>query len=79
MTFVWATGDPGPAPGAYVVVHEFNSARYPDQRILVVSCDRYAYLVPYVENGDHMLLKTVIPSQKATRDYLGDRSNGGEL
>ena len=31
--------------------------------------------VPYVEEADHYFLKTIIPSRKATRDYLkqGDR------
>lgn len=47
-----------------------NQARYPAQRILVVECDCYVYLVPYVEEADHFFLKTVIPSRKATRDYL---------
>jgi hypothetical protein len=36
----------------------------------VVACDGYAYLVPFVEEDDHFFLKTVIPSRKATRDYL---------
>jgi len=35
--------------------------------------DRYAALVPYVETDDHLFLKTVIPSRKATRDYFGGR------
>jgi len=30
----------------------------------------YVYLVPFVEEADHLFLKTVIPSRKATRDYL---------
>ncbi len=47
-----------------------NPAKYPDQKILVVATDRYAYLVPFVEQADHYFLKTVIPSRKATRDYL---------
>jgi hypothetical protein len=29
----------------------------------------YVYLVPHVEEPDHLFLKTVIPSRKATRDY----------
>lgn len=44
--------------------------RYPDQRLLVVAWDAYAYLVPYVEEAEDYFLKTVIPSRKATRDYL---------
>lgn len=47
-----------------------NQAKYPKQRILVVSCDNYAYLVPFVEEEDYFFLKTVIPSRKATRGYL---------
>jgi uncharacterized DUF497 family protein len=47
-----------------------NEAKYPNQRILVVASGTYAYLVPFVEEKDHFFLKTVIPSRKATRDYL---------
>lgn len=47
-----------------------NQSKYPRQRVLVVSCDNYAYLVPFVEEEDYFFLKTVIPSRKATRDYL---------
>ena len=47
-----------------------NAGQYPGQRILVVAHAGYAYLVPFVEAVDHFLLKTVIPSRKATRDYL---------
>ena len=47
-----------------------NQARYPRQRILVVAYDSYAYLVPFVEEADYFFLKTIIPSRKATRDYL---------
>lgn len=47
-----------------------NQARFPNQRILIVNLEYYAYLVPYVEDEDCYFLKTVIPSRKATRDYL---------
>ena len=47
-----------------------NLAKYPNQKILVVASDGYAYLVPFVEEDDHFFLKTVIPSRKAKRDYL---------
>ena len=49
-----------------------NQAKYPRQRILVVAADNYAYLVPFVEDEDYFFLKTIIPSRKATRDYLQD-------
>ncbi len=47
-----------------------NQAKYPGQRVLVVLCDNYVHLVPFVEEQDFFFLKTVIPSRKATRDYL---------
>jgi hypothetical protein len=49
-----------------------NPAKYPRQRILVVTADNYAYLVPFVEDEDYFFLKTIIPSRKATRDYLNE-------
>ena len=53
------------------VVDHPNQQRYPGQSIYIVDIDRYVYLVPFVigENGDRFL-KTIIPSRKATRDYL---------
>jgi hypothetical protein len=47
-----------------------NAVKYPNQSVLIVAFDNYVYLVPYVETPDHYFLKTVIPSRKATRDYL---------
>ena len=56
--------------GLFDVLAHPNQVKYPGQRVLVVTCDGYAYLVPYVEEEDYFFLKTVIPSRKATRDYL---------
>ncbi len=47
-----------------------NTRKYPKQRLLVVTWDGYAYLVPYIEEAEYFFLKSVIPSRKATRDYL---------
>ena len=49
-----------------------NADKYPGQRVLVISIDDYVYLVPYVENPKEVFLKTVIPSRKATQQYLGE-------
>lgn len=49
-----------------------NVTKYPDQRIFVINIDDYVYLVPYVESHDEIFLKTVIPSRKATKQYLGE-------
>jgi uncharacterized DUF497 family protein len=55
-----------------------NQSKYPRQRVLVVSCDNYVYLVPFVEEEDYFFLKTVIPSRKATRDYLNQGESDAE-
>ncbi|GAA4815364.1 hypothetical protein GCM10011365_02300 [Marinicella pacifica] len=47
-----------------------NQATYPHQRIYVVAITDYAYLVPYVESNETIFLKTIIPSRKATKQYL---------
>jgi uncharacterized DUF497 family protein len=54
-----------------------NGQKYPRQRVLVVAHDRYVYLVPFVEEQDFFFLKTVIPSRKATRDYLNPGDEDG--
>lgn len=65
------------ANGLLDVLCHPNPERYPNQSILVVTLGGYVYLVPYVEEPDYFFLKTVIPSRKATRDYLL-RSNPDE-
>jgi uncharacterized DUF497 family protein len=52
------------------IVRHPNQSEYPNQQLLVVEIQDYAYLVPFVESGKGKFLKTIIPSRKATRDYL---------
>ena len=47
-----------------------NQERYPGQRISVVLVEDYAYLIPFVENEGEIFLKTIIPSRKATKQYM---------
>ena len=52
----------------------FNLAKYGHQKMLVIAIRGYAYLVPYVENENEIFLKSIMPSRKATRDFLsGDK------
>ena len=48
-----------------------NPEKYPNQRVFIVQVSEYAYLVPFVEDEAEVFLKTIIPSRKATRQYLG--------
>ena len=45
--------------------------RYYNQKIFLMNIDNYIYLVPFVENKDEIFLKTIIPSRKYTKKYLG--------
>lgn len=57
------------AGGLLDVLMHPNPRRYPNQKVLVVAVMEYVYLVPHVEERDHVFLKTIIPSRKATRAY----------
>ena len=47
-----------------------NPENYPKQSVFIVMFEGYVYLVPFVEEAEFYFLKTVIPSRRATRDYL---------
>ena len=60
--------------GLLSVMDHPNRAKYGHQKMLVVRIQDYAYLVSYVENEKEIFLKTIMPSRKATRDFLsGDK------
>ena len=65
------------ANGLRDILRHPNPGKYTRQFVFVfvVAVGDYAYLVPFVEEEDHYFLKTIIPSRKATRDYL---RNGGK-
>lgn len=46
-----------------------DSAKRPNQRVLVVEIDDYVCLVPYVVDGETAFLKTIFRSRKANRQY----------
>lgn len=57
--------------GLLDVLEHPNKASYPGQRVFVLRIRGYAYLVPFVETDTELFMKTIIPSRKATRTYLG--------
>lgn len=56
------------------VLQHDNRDKYPDQFLLIIDIRNYAYVVPFVEDGESYFLKTIYPSRKATKTYL----NAGE-
>tara|TARA_R110001592_G_scaffold45986_3_gene146698 strand:- start:435 stop:710 length:276 start_codon:yes stop_codon:yes gene_type:complete len=57
--------------GLLDIIKHPNTEKYPNQRMFIVNINEYAYLVPFVESQDEIFLKTVIPSRKATKKYIG--------
>lgn len=49
-----------------------NQGRYPGQKIFIVNVEGYACLVPFIEQDNLIFLKTIIPSRKMTKLYLGE-------
>ncbi len=48
-----------------------NKEKYPNQKILIIDVEGYAYLVPCVIDENEYFLKTIIPSRRATKKYYG--------
>jgi len=48
-----------------------NQDRYPGQKVAVIEIEGYACLVPYEQAGGEIVFKTLIPSRKAARKYIG--------
>lgn len=53
------------------IIKHPKADRYPKQNIIVLNIDGYVYLVPYLKTRGTRFLKTIIPSRKATKEYLG--------
>jgi len=53
-----------------------DQKKYPGQRIYFVIIENYIYLIPHVVETTYIFLKTIIPSRKATKDYLKEKESG---
>lgn len=50
-----------------------NRKEYPNQKIMILEIKNYVYLAPYLEEEDRIILKTVFPSRKFAKVYLGGK------
>lgn len=53
------------------VIENQKNDKYQNQFIFIIEINSYAYIVPFVENDEEVFLKTIYPSRKATKEYLG--------
>jgi uncharacterized DUF497 family protein len=52
------------------IVEHPNQEKYEGQRIFIIQIRDYAWLIPFVETETEIFFKTIIPSRKATAQYL---------
>ena len=52
-----------------------NRKKYPHRSIAFVIVNDYVYLVPFEVVGEVIVLRTIIPSRKATRQYRNEKEN----
>lgn len=49
--------------------------KFAHQRQFIIELDQYIYVVPFVEDGEKVFLKTIIPSRKLTKAYLREAAD----
>ena len=49
------------------------SKNHAEQEVYVIEVNEYIYLVPHVRINEEIFLKTIIPSRKATKKFLGGK------
>jgi len=47
-----------------------NNPNYENQKMYIVNINNYAYVVPFVESGDCVFLKTIYASRKYNKEFL---------
>lgn len=61
--------------GKLVEVVKNPGEEYQNQLMFVINFENYIYLVPFVIDENEIFLKTIIPSRKATKKYIGGKNN----
>ena len=54
-------------------VNHPNKGKYPNQKIFIVKIRKYIYIVPFIQDEKTIFLKTIIPSRKMVKKYLGGK------
>jgi len=57
--------------GLLDVIPHFNTQKYPNQKLFILSIRQYTYYIPFVEDEQKIFLKNIIPSRKYHKTYKG--------
>lgn len=55
------------------VISNSNKQKYPNQKMYLIKINNKIVIVPYIEETNSHFLKTIYPSQKYTKKYLGKK------
>lgn len=55
------------------VISNPNEQKYPNQKMYLIKINNKIVIVPYIEETNSHFLKTIYPSQKYTKKYLGKK------
>ena len=56
------------------ILDDIPNEKRPNQRLMIIEINAYAYVVPYVNDGGVMFLKTMFPSRNHTARYVRTKS-----
>ena len=56
--------------GLLDIVEHHDQNKYPNQKLLIVEVENYAFVVPFLLSDETYFLKTIYPSRKATQTYI---------
>ncbi|MBN2839230.1 MAG: BrnT family toxin [Fusobacteriaceae bacterium] len=60
--------------GKLLSVRKNTSENHLSQDILIVEVEEYVYYVPFIKSEKEYFLKTIIPSRKLTKEFLGGKN-----
>jgi len=53
-----------------IIINHPNKTKYPKQKLYLVEINKYILVVPVIEEGDYIFMKTIYPSHKYTKKYV---------
>ncbi|MGI0481348.1 toxin [Geminocystis sp. CENA526] len=54
------------------ITETLNKEKYPNQFVIIVLIRDYVYCVPYIKEDNRIFLKTIFPSRKMKKQFLGE-------
>ncbi len=59
------------------IIKHPNQKKYPGQHIYIIVLQNYVHMIPFVKKDDEIFLKTIVPSRKMQKLYMGDHYENG--